>query len=149
MDLNWWHARAADIAERYRSIYRAMPAVELDRFVRNLGQRIAAFPAAAQVAVKVRVNAIPLAPVEDIQRDSDEFAASVRSPQTQRLLQEALDGGFHHREAERGSDASWVRSRNTRVPTSVRHCADQCPPPARRTSSMSDGGGTPISPRRT
>jgi enoyl-CoA hydratase/carnithine racemase len=90
----------ADLAERYGWINRALPANQLDDFVRTLAHRIAAFPAAGHVAVKDRVNAISLAPVEDFRHDSDAFGESVRSPQSQHLLQEAMNHGFQDREAE-------------------------------------------------
>ena len=63
----------ADLAERYGWINRALPADALDEFVRTLAHRIAAFPAAGHAAVKERVNAISLAPLEDFRRDSDLF----------------------------------------------------------------------------
>src|SRR3954469_2343698 len=60
----------ADLAERYGWINRALPAAELDDFVRSLAHRIARFPAAALAAIKERVGAIALAPIEDFRRDS-------------------------------------------------------------------------------
>src|SRR5262249_13179360 len=60
----------ADLAERYGWINRALPAAELGGFVTALAHRIASFPASGHVAVKERVNAISLAPVEDFRRDS-------------------------------------------------------------------------------
>src|SRR6201988_4594891 len=51
----------ADLAERYGWINRALPARELDDFVRSLAHRIASFPAAGLVATKDRVTAITLA----------------------------------------------------------------------------------------
>src|SRR5215468_736302 len=63
----------AELAERYGWINRALPAAALGDFVRSLAHRIAAFPVAGQVAVKERVNAIALAPIEDFRRDSDLF----------------------------------------------------------------------------
>jgi enoyl-CoA hydratase/carnithine racemase len=90
----------ADLAERYGWINRALPAAELGDFVATLAHRIAAFPAAGHVAVKDRVNAISLAPVEDFRYDSEEFGETARNPQTQRRLQAALNGGFQNREAE-------------------------------------------------
>src|SRR5437763_15420048 len=62
----------AELAERSGWINRALPAGSLSGFVRSLALRIASFPAAAQ-AIKDRVNAIALAPVEDFRRDSDLF----------------------------------------------------------------------------
>jgi enoyl-CoA hydratase/carnithine racemase len=90
----------ADLAERYGWINRALPAAELDGFVATLAHRIAAFPASGHTAVKDRVNAISLAPVEDFRYDSDQFGESARDPQTQRRLQAALHSGFQDREAE-------------------------------------------------
>jgi enoyl-CoA hydratase/carnithine racemase len=90
----------AELAERYGWINRALPADELDEFVAALARRIAAFPTAGHVAVKDRVNAISLAPLEDFRRDSDLFGTSVRSHETQRLIQIALSRGFQTRTAE-------------------------------------------------
>src|SRR6478736_5709939 len=56
---------SADLAERYGWINRALPADELGEFVRALAHRIAGFPVSGQLAVKDRVNAIALAPVDD------------------------------------------------------------------------------------
>jgi enoyl-CoA hydratase/carnithine racemase len=53
----------AELAERYGWINRALPASELGDFVSLLAHRIASFPAAGQVVVKERVNAIGLPPV--------------------------------------------------------------------------------------
>src|SRR5689334_10352686 len=55
----------AQLAERYGWINRALPAGELDAFVRALARRIAGIPAAGRALVKERVNAIALAPAED------------------------------------------------------------------------------------
>src|SRR5215475_6135997 len=60
----------AELAEQYGWINRALPAGELGDFVSSLAHRIARFPAAGQVVVKNRVNAIALAPAEEIRRDS-------------------------------------------------------------------------------
>ena len=90
----------AELAERYGWINRALPAAALGAFVRSLAQRIASFPAAGQVAVKERVNAIALAPVEDFRRDSDLFGEGARKPEAQRRFQAALKRGFQTRDAE-------------------------------------------------
>lgn len=90
----------ADLAERYGWINRALPAAELDGFVTALARRIAAFPAAGHIAVKERVNAISLAPIEDFRYDSDHFGHSARDPQIQRRLESALQNGFQDRDAE-------------------------------------------------
>jgi enoyl-CoA hydratase/carnithine racemase len=70
----------AHLAERYGWINRALPAAALDGFVKSLAHRIAGFPAAGQLAVKERINAITLAPVADFRRDSDLFGEGVRAP---------------------------------------------------------------------
>jgi enoyl-CoA hydratase/carnithine racemase len=90
----------AEMAERYGWINRALPADALGDFVRSLAHRIAGFPAAGRVAVKERVNAIALAPVEDFRRDSDLFAESVSTPEAQERIQAAFKRGFQTRNAE-------------------------------------------------
>src|SRR3954468_15589737 len=90
----------ADLAERYGWINRVLPAATLDQFVRSLAHRIAGFPAAGQLAVKDRVNAIALAPAEDFRRDSDLFGEGVRSPEVQRQIGAALKHGLQTRDAE-------------------------------------------------
>jgi enoyl-CoA hydratase/carnithine racemase len=90
----------ADLAERYGWINRAFPAEEIDEFVRALAHRIASFPAAGHAAVKDRVNAITLAPVEDFRRDSDLFGSGVTSSETQRRIKEAMKRGLQTRDAE-------------------------------------------------
>ena len=90
----------AELAERYGWVNRAIPAAELDHFVASLAHRIARFPAAGQIAVKQRVNAIALAPVADFRRDSDLFGEGVRTPEAQRRIKAAFDRGFQTRAAE-------------------------------------------------
>jgi enoyl-CoA hydratase/carnithine racemase len=90
----------ADLAERYGWINRALPADELGEFVRALAHRIAGFPVSGQLAVKDRVNAIALAPVDDFRRDSDLFAELVVTPAAQSRVGAALKRGFQTRPAE-------------------------------------------------
>jgi enoyl-CoA hydratase/carnithine racemase len=90
----------AELAERYGWINRALPAAALGDFVRSLAHRIARFPVAGQVAVKQRVNAIALAPIEDFRRDSDLFGEGVRTPEAQSRIQAAFKRGFQTRDAE-------------------------------------------------
>jgi enoyl-CoA hydratase/carnithine racemase len=90
----------ADLAERYGWINRALPAAELDNFVRALAHRIAAFPAAGQKAVKERLNAITLASVEDFRQDSNLFGEAVRTLEAQSRIQAAMKRGFQTRDGE-------------------------------------------------
>jgi enoyl-CoA hydratase/carnithine racemase len=90
----------AELAERYGWINRALPADALADFVNSLAQRISRFPAAGHVAVKDRVNAIALAPVDDFRRDSDLFGEEVRAPEAQRRIAAAMKRGLQTRDAE-------------------------------------------------
>jgi enoyl-CoA hydratase/carnithine racemase len=91
----------AQLAERYGWINRALPAAELNDFVRSLAHRIAGFPAAALAVIKERVDAIALAPAEDFRRDSDLFGDAVRSPEAQSRINAAMQRGFQTPEPER------------------------------------------------
>src|SRR5262245_41239254 len=84
----------ADLGERYGWINRALPAAELSEFVSALAHRIAGFPAAGLRAVKDRVNAIALAPIDDFRRDSDLFASGVSAPEAQVRIQAAFQRGL-------------------------------------------------------
>ena len=90
----------ADLAERYGWINRALPADEIDQFVRSLAHRIAKLPAAGHAVVKERVNAIALPSVEDIRQDSDLFLEGTRTTEFQELTRSAFEKGFQTREAE-------------------------------------------------
>ena len=90
----------ADLAAAYGWINRALPAAELDDFVRSLALRIAGFPAMGHAVVKERVNAIALPSVEDIRRDSDLFLEGTRSFEFQELTRIAFEKGFQTRAAE-------------------------------------------------
>ena len=65
----------------------------LDDFVRSLAERSAAFPAGGHAAVKERVNAIALSPVEDFRRDSDLFGDSAQGQQAQDHIRAAWLAG--------------------------------------------------------
>ena len=90
----------AELAERYGWINRALPADEIDNFVRALAHRIAGFPSPGHVAVKDRVNAIALAPAEDFRHDSDIFGDGVRDAETQTRIRTAFERGFQTRDTE-------------------------------------------------
>lgn len=77
-----------------------MPANALGDFVKTLAHRIASFPAAGHVVVKDRVNAIALAPLEDLRCDSDLFGEGVRNPEAQSRIKAALKRGFQTGDAE-------------------------------------------------
>jgi enoyl-CoA hydratase/carnithine racemase len=91
---------SAELAERYGWINRALPTAALGDFVRALAQRIASFPATGHAAVKDRVNAIALAPIEDFRHDSDAFGAGAREPQAQARVRAAMSHGFQTRDGE-------------------------------------------------
>ena len=90
----------AELAERYGWINRAMPANKLGNFVSSLAHRIAMFPASGRLAVKQRVNAISLAHIEDIRRDSELFLEGAKSREFQDRTQAAIKLGFQTREGE-------------------------------------------------
>jgi enoyl-CoA hydratase/carnithine racemase len=90
----------AELAQQYGWINRAMPANQIDEFVRALAHRVARFPSPGHVAVKDRVNAIALAPAEDFRRDSDIFGNGVRDAVAQRRIKDAFERGFQTRDAE-------------------------------------------------
>ena len=91
----------AELAERYGWINRALPAKVLSDFVKALAHRIAKFPSTGLSAVKQRVNAIALAPVEDFLRDSDLFGEGASKPEAERRFAAAFKRGFQTREAEK------------------------------------------------
>src|SRR5882672_2412273 len=84
----------ADLAAAYGWINRALPAAELDDFVKSLALRIAGFPAMGHAVVKSRINAIALPTVEDFRRDSDLFLEGTRTNEFQEVTQAAMKGGF-------------------------------------------------------
>jgi enoyl-CoA hydratase/carnithine racemase len=90
----------AEVAERYGWINRALPAATLSQFVRTVALRISGFPRAGQAAVKDRVNAIALAPVEEFRRDSDLFLERVRDSEAQNRIRIAMTPGFQTRDGE-------------------------------------------------
>jgi enoyl-CoA hydratase/carnithine racemase len=90
----------ADLAERYGWINRALPAKELNQFVRSLALRIGRFPAAGLIDVKQRVNSIALPGPEEFLHDSDLFAEGMQRPESQLRIQAAMKNGFQTPEAE-------------------------------------------------
>ena len=90
----------AELAQQYGWINRAIPASEIDDFVRALAHRIARFPGPGHAAVKDRVNAIALAPAEDFRHDSNIFGHGVRNAEAQTRIRSAFERGFQTRDAE-------------------------------------------------
>jgi enoyl-CoA hydratase/carnithine racemase len=90
----------AELAERYGWINRALPADSIGEFVRSLAHRIAGFPAVGRAVLKDRVNAITLAPADDLRRDSDLFLECARNPETQRRIRVAMTRGFQTHDGE-------------------------------------------------
>ena len=90
----------AEVAEKYGWINRALPKNELTNFVSALAHRIAKFPATGLAVVKERVNAIALASVEDIRRDSDLFLQGASSEEFVKIMQAAIKRGFQTRDGE-------------------------------------------------
>jgi enoyl-CoA hydratase/carnithine racemase len=90
----------AEIAERYGWINRAMPTNKLGDFVSSLAHRIAMFPAAGRSVVKDRVNAISLAQIEDIRRDSQLFLEGAQRREFQARTRAAINLGFQTRQGE-------------------------------------------------
>jgi enoyl-CoA hydratase/carnithine racemase len=90
----------AELAERYGWVNRARPADQITEFVRALAHRVASFPPAGHAAIKERVNAISLAPLEAFRRDSDLFAQAVGSDETKARITAANKHGFQTREGE-------------------------------------------------
>ena len=92
------HARRRGLRRRAgRAIRLDQPRTarpELGDFVASLAHRIAGFPAGSLAAVKDRVNAIALAPIEDFRRNSDLFGEAARNPEAQGRFQAAFERGF-------------------------------------------------------
>ena len=88
----------ATVGERYGWINRTLPANELGEFVTSLAHRIASFPAAGLVTIKERVNAIALAAVDELRRDSAyELPNPMSTEKIDLLTNTALNCGCVHR----------------------------------------------------
>jgi enoyl-CoA hydratase/carnithine racemase len=98
----------AELAERYGWVNRTLPAAALGDFVSSLAHRIASFPPGGHAAVKERVNAIALAPIEEFRRDADLYYARVEGPQVQASISAARSRGFQTRGAELNLARSWA-----------------------------------------
>ena len=91
----------AELAERYGWINRALPASALDHFVRIARASDRQVSGRRPCAVKDRVNAIALAPVEDFRRDSRSLRArACATPKRKVASSAAMERGFQTRDAE-------------------------------------------------
>ena len=92
---------AAELAERYGYINRALPADELTPFVEKLAQRIASFPAHTIAHAKAAVDFGAFASMaEGLLVEAQESDLSVASEVTQALVKEALTAGAETYEGE-------------------------------------------------
>jgi enoyl-CoA hydratase/carnithine racemase len=92
---------AAELAERYGYINRALPAHELTSFVEKLAQRIASFPAHTIAHVKAAVDFGAFASMaEGLLVEAHESDLSVASEVTQALVTKALTAGAETYEGE-------------------------------------------------
>ena len=85
---------AADVAERYGYVNRALPPEEIDYFVRSLASRIASFPAEAIAAVKEMVTSSDVGMEDQMVREEELFLTAVHSDVAKRRMAAALAGGM-------------------------------------------------------
>lgn len=91
----------ADVAERYGYVNRALPAGEIDYFVRSLAARIASFPAASIAAVKEMVALAEPSLEDQLAREEILFLQSVHSDAARRRMAAAVAGGMQTPALER------------------------------------------------
>jgi enoyl-CoA hydratase/carnithine racemase len=92
---------AAELAERYGYINRALPPDELSPFVERLAYRIAGFPAEAIALAKKSVqNAQEMSIVEGLWEESVLFARSLQSAPAQDRMKRFIQMGGQTREVE-------------------------------------------------
>src|SRR5689334_18734589 len=77
---------AADLAERYGWINRALPDAELDEFVERLAERIAGFPPEGVKAAKRAVNDLTLPDRANVRSDAATFQDLIARPGTRERL---------------------------------------------------------------
>lgn len=100
-------AFAADVAERYGYINRALPAEELDSFVDKLAIRIASFPPEAVRRAKAAVAAYEHSFDEGLGVEAAHFAHLVNAEESARSMKRFLDMGGQTREFELGRKLNW------------------------------------------
>jgi len=84
----------ADLAERYGWINRAIPDRDLEDFVDALALRIAKFPHQGLMDIKERINAISLASVDDLRKDSELFGRATQFPETKERYKKIIGLGL-------------------------------------------------------
>jgi enoyl-CoA hydratase/carnithine racemase len=90
----------AATAERYGWVNRALPDGELEPFVRELAERIAAFPPHAVASAKASVLRAEKEVDADLLAEATAFNATLADADTQALMRRFLDIGGQTREGE-------------------------------------------------
>ncbi len=90
----------AATAERYGWVNRALPDGELEPFVRDLAERIAAFPPHAVAAAKASVLRAEKQVDEDLLAESAAFNTTLANPDTQSIMRRFLELGGQTRDGE-------------------------------------------------
>jgi enoyl-CoA hydratase/carnithine racemase len=94
---------AADLAERWGYLNRALPPTEIGPFVERLARRIASFPAEAIALAKRAVNAADPGVVEGLLEEADCFNRSVATSAARDRMAAFMASGGQTREVERGA----------------------------------------------
>ena len=87
----------AELAERYGWINRAVPDSELDRFIEQIAQRIAAFPAEAVAAAKAAVNVLTVPAPDAVRADAALFQRLVLTAAVPQRAAQLFERGFQTR----------------------------------------------------
>jgi enoyl-CoA hydratase/carnithine racemase len=93
---------AADLAERWGYLNRALPPAELGPFVERLARRIASFPAEAIALAKRSVNAADETVVAGLLEEADCFNRSVATAEARERMADFMSIGGQTREFELG-----------------------------------------------
>lgn len=92
----------ADLAERYGYVNRAMPAEELEDFVKRLAQRIASYPASAIALTKASINAADQHSMDGYVSEATGLALAKRDGIARRRMARTLELGAQTRVGEIG-----------------------------------------------
>jgi enoyl-CoA hydratase/carnithine racemase len=91
---------AADEAERWGYLNRALPANEIDSYVMNLARRIVSFPIEAVRLAKQAINSATKPLAEGLQDESYLFQQLIRTESGRRNMEKFLKIGGQTREGE-------------------------------------------------